>query len=273
MVKGEKIGSYCLTEIKAGSDVAAIETRAERKGDEYIINGHKKFIMLGNLADIFLVYAKTKPEAGYRGITVFIVERETEGISFPKQEKKLGLRATPTSEVKFENVRVPAENILGGPEQENRGIYVALDALDHGRCGVAAQGLGAAQAAFEQALKFASEREQFGKPIIGWEAIQWMLADMATEIEAARLLILKAAYLKDKGEKEEYIKLSSMAKLYASEVAMKTTIKAIQIHGGYGYTKDYPVERYFRDAKITEIYEGTNEIQRIVIARRVLKNF
>ena len=283
LVKGEKIGSYCLTETKAGSDVAAIETKAEKKGNEYIINGHKKFIMLGNLAEIFLVYAKTKPEAGYRGITVFIVERETEGISFPKQEKKLGLRATPTSEVKFENVRVPAENILGGPEQENRGIYVALDALDHGRCGVAAQGLGAAQAAFEQALKFASEREQFGKPIIGWEAIQWMLADMAMKIDAARLLTYRAAYLRDlaiKGqiERRKVTLPASMAKCYATEVATFAAHRAIQIFGGRGYMADpeyVPIkelptpENIYRDCRIYEIYEGTNEIQRYVISREI----
>jgi len=283
LVKGEKVGSYALTEPNAGSDVASIETTAEKKGDEYIINGYKKFIMLGNIADIFLVFAKTKPEAGARGITVFILERDMEGISFPKQEKKLGLRAAPTSEIKLENVRVTADQILGGPEQENRGIYVALDALDHGRCGVAAQGLGAAQAAFEQALKFASERIQFGTPIINFQAIQWMLADMAMRIDAARLLTYRAAYLRDlaiKGqiERRKVTLPASMAKCYATETATFAAHRAIQIFGGRGYMMDHeyvPIkelptpEKIYRDCRIFEIYEGTNEIQRYVISREI----
>jgi len=283
LIKGEKIGSYALTEPNAGSDVASIETKAEKKGDKYIINGYKKFIMLGNIADIFLVFAKTKPEAGARGITVFILERDMEGISFPKQEKKLGLRAAPTSEIKLENVEVTEDQILGGPEQENRGIYVALDALDHGRCGVAAQGLGAAQAAFEQALKFASERIQFGTPIISFQAIQWMLADMAMRIDAARLLTYRAAYLRDlaiKGqiERRKVTLPASMAKCYATETATFAAHRAIQIFGGRGYMMDpeyVPVkelptpEKIYRDCRIFEIYEGTNEIQRYVISREI----
>ena len=283
LVKGEKVGSYALTEPNAGSDVASIETKAEKKGDKYIINGYKKFIMLGNIADIFLVFAKTKPEAGARGITVFILERDMEGISFPKQEKKLGLRAAPTSEIKLENVEVTEDQILGGPEQENRGIYVALDALDHGRCGVAAQGLGAAQAAFEQALKFASERIQFGTPIISFQAIQWMLADMAMRIDAARLLTYRAAYLRDlaiKGqiERRKVTLPASMAKCYATETATFTAHRAIQIFGGRGYMMDpeyVPIkelptpEKIYRDCRIFEIYEGTNEIQRYVISREI----
>ena len=283
LVKGEKVGSYALTEPNAGSDVASIETKAEKKGDKYIINGYKKFIMLGNIADIFLVFAKTKPEAGARGITVFILERDMEGISFPKQEKKLGLRAAPTSEIKLENVEVTSDQILGGPEQENKGIYVALDALDHGRCGVAAQGLGAAQAAFEQALKFASERIQFGTPIISFQAIQWMLADMAMRIDAARLLTYRAAYLRDlaiKGqiERRKVTLPASMAKCYATETATFAAHRAIQIFGGRGYMMDpeyVPVkelptpEKIYRDCRIFEIYEGTNEIQRYVISREI----
>ena len=283
LIKGEKIGSYALTEPNAGSDVASIETKAEKKGDKYIINGYKKFIMLGNIADIFLVFAKTKPEAGARGITVFILERDMEGISFPKQEKKLGLRAAPTSEIKLENVEVTEDQILGGPEQENRGIYVALDALDHGRCGVAAQGLGAAQAAFEQALKFASERIQFGTPIISFQAIQWMLADMAMRIDAARLLTYRAAYLRDlaiKGqiERRKVTLPASMAKCYATETATFAAHRAIQIFGGRGYMMDpeyVPIkelptpEKIYRDCRIFEIYEGTNEIQRYVISREI----
>jgi len=283
LVKGEKVGSYALTEPNAGSDVASIETKAEKKGDKYIINGYKKFIMLGNIADIFLVFAKTKPEAGARGITVFILERDMEGISFPKQEKKLGLRAAPTSEIKLENVEVTEDQILGGPEQENKGIYVALDALDHGRCGVAAQGLGAAQAAFEQALKFASERIQFGTPIISFQAIQWMLADMAMRIDAARLLTYRAAYLRDlaiKGqiERRKVTLPASMAKCYATETATFAAHRAIQIFGGRGYMMDpeyVPVkelptpEKIYRDCRIFEIYEGTNEIQRYVISREI----
>ncbi len=283
LVKGEKVGSYALTEPNAGSDVASIETKAEKKGDKYIINGYKKFIMLGNIADIFLVFAKTKPEAGARGITVFILERDMEGISFPKQEKKLGLRAAPTSEIKLENVEVTEDQILGGPEQENRGIYVALDALDHGRCGVAAQGLGAAQAAFEQALKFASERVQFGTPIISFQAIQWMLADMAMRIDAARLLTYRAAYLRDlaiKGqiERRKVTLPASMAKCYATETATFAAHRAIQIFGGRGYMMDpeyVPIkelptpEKIYRDCRIFEIYEGTNEIQRYVISREI----
>jgi len=283
LVKGEKIGSYALTEPNAGSDVASIETKAEKKGDKYIINGYKKFIMLGNIADIFLVFAKTKPEAGARGITVFILERDMEGISFPKQEKKLGLRAAPTSEIKLENVEVTADQILGGPEQENRGIYVALDALDHGRCGVAAQGLGAAQAAFEQALKFASERIQFGTPIISFQAIQWMLADMAMRIDAARLLTYRAAYLRDlaikgQNERRKVTLPASMAKCYATETATFAAHRAIQIFGGRGYmmdpeyvlVKELPTpEKIYRDCRIFEMYEGTNEIQRYVISREI----
>jgi len=239
--------------------------------------------MLGNIADIFLVFAKTKLEAWARGITVFILERDMEGISFPKQEKKLGLIAAPTSEIKLENVEVTEDQILGGPEQENKGIYVALDALDHGRCGVAAQGLGAAQTAFEQALKFASERIQFGTPIINFQAIQWMLADMAMRIDATRLLTYRAAYLKDlaiKGqiERRKVTLPASMAKCYATETATFAAHRAIQIFGGRGYMMDseyVPIkesptpEKIYRDCRIFEIYEGTNEIQRYVISREI----
>lgn len=284
LVKGEKIGSYALTEPKAGSDVVMIEATAERKGEEYVINGHKKFIMLGNLAEILLVYAKTKPEAGARGITAFLVEADKEGISYPKQERKMGLRAAPTSEIKLDDVVVPADNILGGPEQENRGIYVALDALNHGRVGIASQALGIAQAALEQATRFAGERLQFGKTIINFEAIQWMIADMAIRVDAARLLTYRSAYLRDLyigGEIRKGRVLNapcSMAKCYASETATWAAHKAIQIFGGRGYMSDpeyTPIkelphpEKLYRDSRITEIYEGTNEIQRYVVAREL----
>ncbi len=271
LASGQKLGAFALTEPNYGSDAAGIECKAVKEGDFYILNGNKQFITNGKEAKIFIVFARTgTKEQRHRGISAFIVEKGFKGFKVGKEEKKLGIRGSSTTELIFNNCTVPKENLLG---TENEGFKIAMFTLDGGRIGIGAQALGIAQAAFEASVKYSKERVQFQKPISNFQAIQWMLADMATEIEAARLLILKAAYLKDKGEKEEYIKLSSMAKLYASEVAMKTTIKAIQIHGGYGYTKDYPVERYFRDAKITEIYEGTNEIQRIVIARRVLKNF
>lgn len=288
LVSGEKLGSYALTEPKWGSDVASMDARAEKRGGEYVIVGHKKFITFGNLADVVLVYAKTKPEAGGRGITAFIVESKTSGISYPKQERKMGLKAAPVSEIKFDGVRVPAENILGGPEQENRGIYVALDALNQGRCGVAAQGVGVAQAALEQATRYASERVQSGAPIINLGAIQWMIADMATKLDAARLLTYRASYLRDlyvKGQIKDGRIINApaaMAKCYASEAATFSAHRAIQIFGGRGYMSDpeyAPIkelptpEQLYRDCRIFEIYEGTNEIQRYVIARETAATY
>jgi len=285
LVKGEKLGAFALTEPDVGSDTAAIRTRAERTGSFYIINGHKKFITIGNLASTFIVFAKTKPEAGARGITAFIVEREMEGISFPKQERKLGLRYIPVSEVKLENVKVPAENVLGGVEMENRGIYIALNALDHGRCYVAAQAIGAAQAALEQALKFAEQRVEFEQPIISFEAIQWMIADMTMRIEASRLLTYRATYLRDlaikgKIDSRAVTLPAAIAKCYASETATFAAHRSIQILGGRGYMHDYeyipvkplpPLEKIYRDCRIYEIYEGTNEIQRYVISREIAR--
>ncbi|RLG52237.1 MAG: acyl-CoA dehydrogenase [Thermoproteota archaeon] len=287
ILRGEKVGSYALTEPKWGSDVASIETTAVKKGGEYVINGHKKFIMLGNIADILLVFAKTAPEAKARGITVFIVERGTEGVSYPKQEKKMGLKATPTSEIKFENVAVPEENILGGPSQLNKGIYVALDALDHGRCGVAAQAVGVAQSCLEQAIAYSGRREQFGKKIAEFQAIQWMIADMATKIDAARLLTYRAAYLRDlairgKISRRMVTLPASMAKCYATEVATWAAHRAIQVFGGRGFMMDEeytPIkalptpEKAYRDCRIFEIYEGTNEIQRMVIFRELFRKY
>lgn len=286
LVKGEKLGSFALTEAGiGGSNIAAIETRAEREGNEYIINGHKKFITMGNLADVLLVFTKTKPEAGARGMTAFIVEADTEGISYPKQERKMGLRAIPVSEIKFENVKVPVDNILGGYEQENRGIYTALNALDHGRCGISAQAVGIIQAAIEQATRYASERVQFDKEVINFEAVQWMLADMAIKLDAARLLTYRAAYLRDlaiKG-KADYRGVTlpaAMAKCYSTEAATWAAHKAIQIFGGRGYMmdpdyapiKELPTpEKLYRDSRITEIYEGTNEMQRMVISRGIAR--
>jgi len=270
LARGEKIGAYALTEPEAGSDAAAIRTRAVREGDEYVINGTKHFITNGSFADIILLFASTDPSKGHRGISAFLVERGTPGFSVGKEENKMGIRATSTCELIFRDCRVPVANRLG---EEGQGFKIALSALDAGRIGIGAQAVGIAQAAYEAALEYAKARVQFGQPIAKFQAIQWMLADMATRIEAARLLVYKAALAKDEAEKTgaRYSKEAAMAKLFASETASWATDLAIQIHGGYGYMKEYPVERYYRDARITRIYEGTNEIQRIVIANSILR--
>ncbi len=270
LAQGEKIGAYALTEPEAGSDAAAIKTRAVRDGDEYIINGTKHFITNGGFADIVILYATVDPSKGYKGITAFIVEKGTPGFSVGKEENKMGIRATSTCELIFRDCRVPVANRLG---EEGQGFKIALSALDAGRIGIGAQAVGIAQAAYEAALEYAKVRVQFGQPIAKFQAIQWMLADMATRIEAARLLVYKAALAKDEAERTgaRYSKEAAMAKLFASETASWATDLAIQIHGGYGYMKEYPVERYYRDARITRIYEGTNEIQRLVIARSILR--
>jgi len=267
LAQGEKIGAYALT---AGSDAAAIKTRAVREGDEYVINGTKHFITNGGFADIVILYATVDPSKGYKGITAFIVEKGTPGFSVGKEENKMGIRATSTCELIFRDCRVPVANRLG---EEGQGFKIALSALDAGRIGIGAQAVGIAQAAYEAALEYAKVRVQFGQPIAKFQAIQWMLADMATRIEAARLLVYKAALAKDEAERTgaRYSKEAAMAKLFASETASWATDLAIQIHGGYGYMKEYPVERYYRDARITRIYEGTNEIQRLVIARSILR--
>ncbi|MBF7083088.1 acyl-CoA dehydrogenase [Desulfallas sp. Bu1-1] len=266
LASGEKIGALGLTEPSAGSDAGSVKTTAVLDGDEYVLNGSKIFITNGEKADIYVVIASTDKTKGHRGTAAFIVEKGMPGFTFGKKEHKMGIRASSTYELVFENCRVPGENMLG---EDGKGFKIALMTLDGGRIGIAAQALGIAQGAFDEAVKYSKIREQFGKPISSFQGIQWMLADMATRIDAARLLVYRAAYLKDNGE--PYSKESAMAKLYASECAMWVTTKAVQIFGGYGYTREYPVERMMRDAKITEIYEGTSEVQRIVIASNILK--
>lgn len=266
LATGEALGAFALSEPGAGSDVAAMKTTAEKDGDHYVINGSKSWITNGGEADIYVVFAKTDPEARHRGISAFIIEKGTEGFSFGKKEKKLGIRSSPTTELIFENCRIPKENLLG---EEGEGFKIAMRTLDGGRNGIAAQAVGIAQGALDAAISYAKEREQFGKSIAHNQAISFKLADMATEIEAARLLTYQAAWLESNGK--PYGTQSAMSKLYAGDVAMRVTVEAVQIFGGYGYTKDYPVERYMRDAKITQIYEGTQEVQRLVIGRALTK--
>jgi len=266
LARGEKIGAFALTEPGAGCDVSVLQTVAVRDGDSYVINGSKRFITNGGFADIVILFAMTDKAKRHRGISAFIVEKGTEGFSVGKEENKMGIRGTNTSELIFDDVRVPVTNRLG---EEGQGFKIAMVMLDGGRIGVAAQAVGIAQAAYEAALKYSRERVQFGKPIGEFQAVQWMLADMATRIEAARLLTFNAALKKQSGAR--FSKEAAMAKLFASETAVWVTNRAVQIHGGYGYMKEYSVERNYRDAKITEIYEGTNEVQRMVIARSILK--
>lgn len=261
LARGEMIGAFALTEPNAGSDAGAASTTAKPDGDFYILNGTKIFITNGMVAGTVIVLGLTDKSKGTRGMTAFIVEEGTKGFSHGSREKTMGQCASDTSELVFENCAVPKENMLG---KEDEGFKLAMTALDGGRVGIAAQAVGIAQAALDESIKYSKEREQFGKTISKFQAIQWMLADMATEIEAARLLTYSAACLKD--AKMKFSKEASMAKMYASEVATRTTSRAVQIHGGYGYTKDYTVERLYRDARITEIYEGTSEVQRMVIA-------
>ena len=267
LLRGEKLGAFGLTEAGAGSDVASMVTTAKRENGGYILNGNKLFITNGAEADIIVTFATVDRSQGYRGVTAFVVENGTPGFSVGKHERKLGIRGSSTAELVFEDCFIPEGNRLG---DEGRGFRIALESIDSSRIGIAAQAVGIAQGAFDKSLAYAKERRQFGEPIASFQAIQWMLADMATQIDAARLLTLQAAYFKDEGL--QFVKEASMAKLYAAETAMSVTTKAVQIHGGYGYTKDYPVERYFRDAKITEIYEGTSEMQRMTIARQLLRD-
>jgi alkylation response protein AidB-like acyl-CoA dehydrogenase len=266
----EWISTYALTEPETGSDAASIKTKAVRDGDEYVINGTKQFITSAPFAHLFIVFAVTDPGKGHRGISAFVVERGTPGFSLGRDENKMGIRAASTCGMVFEDCRIPVTNRLG---EEGEGFKVAMSSLDAGRVGIAAQALGIAQGAYEAALAYAKERHAFGQPIAEFQGIQWMLADMATQIEAARLLTYQSALAKDRAKKtgERYSKEAAMAKLFASETAVWVTNKAVQIHGGYGYVKEYAVERYYRDAKITEIYEGTSEIQRIVIANQILR--
>ncbi|KNE21512.1 acyl-CoA dehydrogenase [Virgibacillus pantothenticus] len=266
LATGESLGAYALSEPSAGSDVVSMLTTAKDDGDSYVLNGNKVWITNGGVADIYIVFAKTDADQRHKGITAFIVEKGTEGFSFGKKEKKLGIRSSPTTELIFENCRIPKENRLG---QEGEGFKIAMTTLDGGRNGIAAQALGIAQGALDAATAYAKERVQFGKPIAENQGISFKLADMATEVEAARLLTYQAAWLESEGL--PYGKASAMSKLFAGDAAMRITVEAVQVFGGYGYTKDYPVERYMRDAKITQIYEGTNEIQRLVIGRMLTK--
>ena len=266
LAAGTVIGAFCLSEPEAGSDATSQRTTAIDMGDHYLLNGVKNWITNGGSASTYLVITRTDLEVGKRSTNALIVEKGMEGFTVGNKENKMGIRGSDTHSLMFNDVKVPKENRIG---DEGFGFRFAMIALEAGRIGIAAQAVGIASGAYELALKYSKERNAFGKPISSHQAIQFKLADMATEIEAARLLCLKAAWLKDQGL--PYAKASSMAKLYASQVAMKTTIEAVQIHGGYGYVKEYHVERLMRDAKITQIYEGTSEIQRIVISREVLK--
>lgn len=267
LAAGEKIGAFGLTEPMAGSDASGTRTTAVKEGNEYILNGSKIFITNGNYADIYVVTAQMDKSKGNKGIAAFILEKGMPGFTFGKKEKKMGIRSSATYELVFDNVRVPAENLLG---EEGQGFKIAMVTLDFGRIGIASQALGIAQGAYEQALKYSKERVQFGRSLSQFQANQFKLADMATQIEAARLLVYQSAYLAS--EHKSVSKASAMAKLYASEVAMWVTTQAVQMHGGYGYTREYPVERMMRDAKITEIYEGTSEVQRMVIGSHILKD-
>ncbi len=266
MATGEWLGAWCLTEPGSGSDAAALRTRAVRDGDGWVLNGTKMFITQGTVAHVYVVMAATAPEQGARGISAFVVERGTPGLGTGRKIEKLGLRASDTAEVVLENVRVPAEHLIG---RENEGFTQTLRVLDGGRIGIAAWCLGIGRGALEESLAYAQARQAFGRPIAQLQAIQFMLADMATRLDAARMLLYRAASLKDAGR--PFRAAASMAKLHASEAAMWATTKAVQIHGGYGYMRDYPVERYMRDAKLGEIGEGTSEVQRMVIARALLR--
>ncbi len=267
LAQGEKVGAFGLTEPQAGSDAGATRTRAVRdpQTGEWVINGQKCFITNGSIADVVVITAKTDPEKGTRGISSFIVEKGTPGFKPGRDEEKMGLRGSVTSELFFEDCRIPAENLLG---QENEGFKQFLVTLDAGRIAIAAMAVGLAQGAFEKAVVYAKERVQFGQPIAKFQAIQWMIADMATEIEAARLMVHRAAWVKDQGVR--FTKEAAMAKLFATEVSERACRNAIQIHGGYGYVREYEVERMYRDQRLCAIGEGTNEIQRLVIARQVL---
>lgn len=266
LATGEQLGAFCLSEPEAGSDATSQQTTATLEGDYYLLNGTKNWITNGSSASIYLVIAQTDPSKGHKGISAFIVERGWKGFVVGKKEDKLGIRGSDTHSLMFTDVKIPVQNRIGA---EGFGFTFAMETLNGGRIGIAAQALGIASGAYELALAYSKERKAFGKPISQHQAIQFKLADMATQIEAARLLVYKAAWLKDQGK--EYAQASAMAKLYASEVAMSVTVEAVQVHGGYGYVKEYHVERLMRDAKITQIYEGTSEIQRIVISRGVLK--
>ena len=265
LATGEMLGSFALTEPGAGSDPVSQKTKAVRDGDSYVINGTKMFITTGKNSHVTVVTAYTDPEKKHRGISAFVVEKGTPGFSVGKEEKKMGLRASDTVELIFVDCRIPAENLLG---QEGDGFMIAMTSLDGGRIGISSQSLGVAQACLDAAVGYAKERVQFGKTISTFQGLRWMIADMATQIEAARLLTFNAAAMRDRGE--NYTAAASMAKVFASEMANRTAYQALQIHGGYGYMQEYPVERYYRDARVFTLYEGTSEIQRTVIAKHVI---
>jgi acyl-CoA dehydrogenase len=265
LTEGPKLSSFCLTEPDAGSDVSGMKTRAVKKGDKYVISGSKCFITNGGYADWYTVYAKTDPEAGHRGITAFVIDRDSDGVTVDKKEDKLGQRASNTATISFDEVEVPAENMLG---EENHGFKLAMMTLDRTRPAVSSMAVGIARAAFEFASDYSKERVQFGVPIAMHQAVAFMIADMATKIEAARLLVWESAVLLDQGKRNTLV--SSHAKRFAADSAMEVTVDAVQVYGGYGFIKEYPVEKLMRDAKIMQLYEGTSQIQRLVIAREVL---
>ena len=266
LAKGEKIGAFGLTEPGAGTDAAGQQTVAVLEGDHYVLNGSKIFITNGGVADTFVIFAMTDKKLGTKGISAFIVEKSFPGFSIGKIEEKMGIRGSSTTELIFENCIVPKENLLG---KEGKGFGMAMKTLDGGRIGIAAQALGIAEGAYDEAVKYMKERKQFGRNLGAFQGLQWMIAEMNTKIEAARFLVYKAAWLKQ--NKLPYSVDAARAKLFAAEVAMEVTTKSVQIHGGYGFTKDYPVERMMRDAKITEIYEGTSEVQKMVISGAALR--
>jgi len=266
LASGDKLGCFALSEPASGSDAAAMRTSARRDGDAWVLNGTKNFITNGASADVTLVFAQTDVQAKHRGIAAFVVEKGTRGFSVGKLEHKLGIRGSDTAQLVFQECRVPAANLLG---EVGQGFKIALSTLDGGRISIAAQAVGIARACLEDSLAYAKEREAFGKKIVEFQAIQWKLADMATEIDAARLLVWRAATLKDRGE--DHILAAAQAKLFASDVAVRAARECVQIFGGYGYLTDFPAERHYRDAKITEIYEGTSEIMNLVIAQEILK--
>jgi alkylation response protein AidB-like acyl-CoA dehydrogenase len=265
LAKGEKIGAFCLTEPNAGSDAAGIEATALRDNDHYVVNANKVLVTNGGVADVCLLFVRTDPKAGRKGISVIIAERGTAGFVVGDLEDLCGMRANPVSSIRLYDCRIPADNLLA---KEGMGLRIGLAALDAGRIGIAAQAVGIAQAALDEGVRYAKQRRQFGVPIAKHQAVQMMIADMATGVDAARLLVHRAAVLRDQGK--PFSEAAAMAKLYASETSSKVTDMAVQIHGGYGYSKSYPVERYYRDARVTRIYEGTSEIHRMVIARSVL---
>ncbi len=267
LAAGEIIGAFALTEPNAGSDPVRQTTKAVFDGDSYILNGTKRFTTTGKNAGLIIVTAKTDEEARHKGISAFLVEQGTPGLTVGPLEDKMGLRASDTADLIFEDCRIPAENRLGN---EGDGFLIAMTGLDGGRIGIAAQSVGVAQAAFDAAVQYAQQREQFGQSISKFQGLRWIVADMATEIEAARLMTLSAAEMKDNGE--NFTLQASMAKLYASEMVNRITAKAVQLHGGYGFTKEYPVERFYRDARVFTIYEGTSEIQRVVISNQIFKD-